>query len=221
MKTFFPVLALLFIAAKPVFAQNSNAAEDAYTRVITKRSQKIVDQLHIDDTSLARHVRDIIVLQYRDIGHVHDTREAETKAIKAADLPKEVAGLRLNQVDTTAYIELEKYHRTFLAELSALLTSEQVITVKNEMTYNILPLTYKAYLEMIPDLTSSQKVQIMADLIEAREYSMDAGSSEEKHWWFGKYKGRINNYLSSQGYNIKQEEKDWAERRAAKKNEAK
>ena len=32
---------------------------------------------------------------------------------------------------------------------------------------------------------------------------------------FGKYKGRINNYLSQQGYDLKQEERSWQERRKA------
>ena len=44
---------------------------------------------------------------------------------------------------------------------------------------------------------------------------MDAGSSEEKHAMFGKYKGRINNYLSAAGYDMKQAEKDLAERQKA------
>ncbi len=36
----------------------------------------------------------------------------------------------------------------------------------------------------------------MSLLWEAREHAIDGGSSEEKHAWFGKYKGRIiNNYL--------------------------
>lgn len=218
MKIYVPLTALLFIVAKPAFAQNSNADNDAYTRVITKRSQKIVDQLHINDTSLAHHIRDIIVMEYRNIGHVHDTREVEKKAVKEAHLSKAMTALRLNQIDTTAYVELEKYHRAYLAELSAQLTPEQVITVKNAMTYNILPITYKGYLDMIPNLTAGQKVQIMAYLIEAREYAMDGGSSEEKHWWFGKYKGKINNYLSKEGYNVSQEEKAWQKRRVAAKN---
>jgi hypothetical protein len=41
---------------------------------------------------------------------------------------------------------------------------------------------------------------------------MDAGSSDEKHKWFGKYKGRINNYLSSRGYDLKKRSKEWEER---------
>jgi len=44
---------------------------------------------------------------------------------------------------------------------------------------------------------------------------MDAGSSEKKHQWFGKYKGRINNYLAAAGINMKQAEQDWKKRREA------
>jgi len=44
---------------------------------------------------------------------------------------------------------------------------------------------------------------------------MDGGSSEEKHAEFGKYKGRINNYLSKAGYDMKQAEKDLAARQKA------
>jgi hypothetical protein len=32
---------------------------------------------------------------------------------------------------------------------------------------------------------------------------MDEGTSDEKHKVFGKYKGRINNYLAAAGYNLK------------------
>jgi hypothetical protein len=81
------------------------------------------------------------------------------------------------------------------------------------MTYGVLPLTYRVYMDMMPDLSQQQKAQMMAWLVEAREHAMDAGSSEKKHAWFGKYKGRINNYLSAAGYNMKQVEADWKKRK--------
>lgn len=211
MKWYLPLAALLLIAASPAFAQQQN---DAYTQVITKRSQKIVDQLGIQDTAKARLVRDIIVQQYRHLGQVHDTREAAKADLKKEHLGSSTASLRSKQLDTISDLQLEKYHRYFIGQLGALLSPEQIVTVKNAMTYNVLNVTYKGYLDMIPELTPAQKTQIMANLIEAREYAMDGGSSEEKHWWFGKYKGRINNYLSAQGYNLDQERKAWAKRRA-------
>jgi hypothetical protein len=84
--------------------------------------------------------------------------------------------------------------------------------VKDGMTYNVLNVTMTAYNSMMPNLTEPQKTQILAWLTEAREHAMDAESSEKKHGWFGKYKGRINNYLSAQGIDMKKEEAAWMAR---------
>src|SRR5690606_39833900 len=110
-------------------------------------------------------------------------------------------------VEEEADRKIAALHDQFLDKLSAHLTEKQIDQVKDGMTYNILPITYKAFLDIIPDLTEAQKKFIKGNLIEAREHAMDAGSSEKKHWWFGKYKGRINNYLSEQGYDLRSEER--------------
>ena len=57
-----------------------------------------------------------------------------------------------------------------------------------------------------------EKAKIMAWLVEAREFAMDAENSNKKHAAFGKYKGRINNYLSKRGYDLVKERKAWYER---------
>ena len=80
------------------------------------------------------------------------------------------------------------------------------------MTYNVLHVTYSAQLDMIPTLKEEEKAQIYAWLVEAREYAMDAERSKKKHEAFGKYKGRINNYLSKRGYNLTKEREEWAKR---------
>jgi len=72
---------------------------------------------------------------------------------------------------------------------------------------------------MIPGLTELQKKQIKVWLVEAREHAMDAGTSEEKHQWFGKYKGRINNYLSAAGYDMKKEGVEWQKRIKTSQNQ--
>ncbi|MGH8018178.1 MAG: DUF3826 domain-containing protein, partial [Opitutaceae bacterium] len=77
------------------------------------------------------------------------------------------------------------------------------------------PLEGAQAVQVHPGLTGEQKRQILAWLAEAREHAMDAGSSEAKHAWFGKYKGKINNYLAAAGYDAKKAEKTWLERRKA------
>ena len=80
------------------------------------------------------------------------------------------------------------------------------------MTYNVVKVTYDAQLEMIPTLTEEEKKQIMIWLLEARELAIDAESSNKKHEMFGKYKGRINNYLSARGYDLTKEREEWYKR---------
>ena len=60
--------------------------------------------------------------------------------------------------------------------------------------------------------------QILTGLKEAREFGSDAEKSKAKHGWFGKYKGRINNWLTKRGYDLKAEREGWYKRiEAAKK----
>jgi Protein of unknown function (DUF3826) len=169
--------------------------EAAYTRTITTRAQKITAKLGITDSVKANRVTAIIAGQYRNLNNIHALTNEELKNS-----------------------ELEKLHLSYLSQLSAELTPAQVEQVKDGMTYGVLPLTYNGYLEMIPRLTDEQKKQIMTWLVEAREHAMDAESSEKKHWWFGKYKGRINNYLSAAGYDLKKEGDEWQKRIKAAKN---
>jgi hypothetical protein len=70
----------------------------------------------------------------------------------------------------------------------------------------------------VPALTSEQKATIYDWLKEARELAMDGESSDKKHAVFGKYKGRINNYLSAAGYDMKKEGEEWAKRIQAAKD---
>ncbi len=128
---------------------------------------------------------------------------------------------RSKNLKKTREEKLTALHPQYLTKLSALLSPTQVEQVKDGMTYGVLPITYEGYLDMLPSLTDEQKKQIKDYLTEAREHAMDAGSSEEKHGWFGKYKGRINNYLSKAGYDMKKAGDDWEKRRKAAEGKSK
>jgi len=108
--------------------------------------------------------------------------------------------------------KLYRSHYGFLADLSMYLSPQQIEKVKDVMTFNVVHVTYEAQCDMIPSLKNEEKQQIMAWLIEARELAIDAESSKKKHEVFGKYKGRINNYLSARGYDLVKEREAWYER---------
>jgi Protein of unknown function (DUF3826) len=205
-----------------VFAQDANNMSDkndkeaVYIRTITSRAEKIVNTLGISDALKAKQVTTIIADQYKNLNKVYTERDEEIKSIRQKGLSKEETDSELKKFEASADKKVEVLHTNFLSVLSSELTPEQVTKVKDGMTYNVLNVTYTAFLDMIPALTTDQKSQIMAWLIEAREHAMDAESSEKKHWWFGKYKGRINNYLSAQGYDLNKERKEWEERQKTK-----
>ena len=108
--------------------------------------------------------------------------------------------------------KLYRSHYGFIADLSIYLNQNQIDKLKDVMTYNVVKVTYDAQCEMIPSLSDEEKKQIMAWLIEARELAIDAESSNKKHEVFGKYKGRINNYLSARGYDLTKEREEWYKR---------
>ncbi len=178
---------------------------DAYRKTVTQRAERIVAALDISDSGQRDRVVGLIADQYVDLSDAHAARDAAL----------EEEGSDAQAIRDASHRVVVEHHRKFIATLSAELTPQQVEGVKNGMTYGVVPITYEGYLRLVPNLSDEQKRMILANLLEAREYAMDAGSSDEKHGWFGKYKGRINNRLSAAGIDLKQAERDLPKRRAA------
>ncbi|MDB4919554.1 DUF3826 domain-containing protein [Mucilaginibacter sp.] len=218
MKKFFLTIGLILSSLLFVYAQKIQTPEEQanYTNVITKRADKIVDVLGIKDSVKYGRVRDVLVNQYRKLSNIHDTRDAEVAAInnakKQPGADKAAENAEIAVIDTNVAQQLHQLHETYISRLSKELSPEQIDKVKDEMTYKVLEVTYNGYLDELPNLTDEQKKKIKNWLIEAREHAIDAGSSKEKHEWFGKYKGRINNYLSAQGYDMKKAGEEWQKR---------
>jgi len=218
MKSSILALLLTFSGITAIFAQNNPVNDkEAYIKMITERSAKIVANLGITDAKKTEKVTVIIRDQYSNLNDIYAARDIRVKAIKEKNKDNKVErDSALAKDSRMVETSLNKLHKKYISKLSAQLTNEQVELVKNGMTYNVLPITYKAYQEEILTLTDEQKKQILVWLTEARERAMDAESSDKKHAWFGKYKGRINNYLSAAGYDLKKEGIEWEKRRKAK-----
>ena len=210
-------LAVIFCSTALVTAGEPEDA--AYIKTTSDRAQKIVAKLGISDDAQAVRVRDIIAKQYRDLSALHARRDAARVITKAAS-GSASTGRDAADGDTETALELEQFrlHAAFVGRLSAELTAPQVDQVKDGLTFNVVPITFQRYQELLPDLTAEQKLEIHALLLEAREHAMDAGSSEAKHAVFGKYKGRINNRLSSAGFDLKAAERALQERERSRKN---
>ncbi len=172
------------LAGLSTYAQERDVDPD-YWQVVMDRGGRIVDGLGLDDEARAARVQRIIAAFYADLSRVQDHNDADDPAVQ---------------------MEIEKIRRAFIGQLSAELTPAQVVGVKDGLTYGVVPLTLAGYRKMLPEMTPEESRQLEAWLIEAREYAMVAGSSHSKHGWFGKYKGKITNYLSQRGYDLKKAE---------------
>lgn len=153
-----------------------------------------------------------MVNQYKSLGQIHDGADDKMKSIKSSNAEKSVQEELIKNLTDETNAKLFFFNCAYIGSLSAWLTNDQIEKVKDGMTYGVVQVTYKSYVDMIPSLTTEDKKQLYAWLIEAREYAITAASSEKKHEWFGKYKGRFNNYLSARGYDIKKEREEWQKR---------
>jgi hypothetical protein len=173
-------------------ALKTEGQDPKYVETIKGRAQKIVDGLQLKDSKKAENVRNIIANRYFLLNDIHSKYGKDKQAERDA--------------------ELYKHHFELASALALYLTEEQIDAVKDGMTFGRLPRDYKAQLEMIPSLTDEEKAQVLIWLKEAREFAMDCGDSKQKHFWFDKYRGRTNNWLSSRGYDLKKERDAWMKR---------
>lgn len=190
---FAAILSLLTLTVNAqLVVLNDEGRDSAYVETIKGRAQKIVDGLQLTDQSQAKAVRNIIANRYFLLNDIHAKYDkSQQDALQA---------------------ELYKHHFELASTLALYLNDDQIEAVKDGMTYGRLKRDYNAQLEMIPTLSDFEKQQILIWLKEAREYAMDAADSKGKHFWFDKYRGRTNNWLSSRGYDLKKEREQWQKR---------
>lgn len=201
---------LLSIASRAQTGDEQKLAD--YKKAIHERASKIVTTLGITDPNKQEQVTQLLSEQYFSLNDIHEQAKADINSIKAKGLSKEETDAEIKAREEKKSTALLQRHDVFLTQLKKQLNDEQVDKVKDGMTYRVFPITWEAYQDMLPNLTTEQKNQIYAWLKEAREKAMDEGSSEKKHAVFGKYKGKINNYLSAAGYDMKKEGEAWQQR---------
>ncbi|MFA9390214.1 MAG: DUF3826 domain-containing protein [Prolixibacteraceae bacterium] len=208
---------IAFFFTLTLFAQQNESPVDEYTKVITGRADQIVKEMTFESENLKVRVRDIIVGHYRFLNDAEEARNADVAKIREefAD-NKDLKNAKIDLRKAEQELKIRDHHFAFVSQLKYIISEDQIDQVKDGLTYGVLQNTYNGYCDMIPQLNPEEKEQILFWLTEAREHAIDGGTSKEKHGWFGKYKGRINNYLSAKGYDLKKLSTDWEEGLKAK-----
>jgi len=186
------LVCLVSLGALGQVALKTEGQDPKYVETIKGRAQKIVNGLQLTDAKKAENVRNIIANRYFLLNDIHSKYGKDKQAERDA--------------------ELYKHHFELASALALYLTDEQIDAVKDGMTFGRLKRDYQATQDMIPTLSDFEKQQILIWLKEAREFAMDAADSKGKHFWFDKYRGRTNNWLSSRGYDLKKERDAWMKR---------
>lgn len=208
--TIFVTLITLSATNAQTIKLNSDGRDKDYVNTILERSKKVTDALNITGTEKGTQVLNIVANRYFELNDIYEERDSLKKAASSltGDAKKQAQAFAESQKDSKLY----RSHFAFDANLSLFLDEAGIETVKDVMTYNVVKVTYDAQCDMIPTLKEEEKAQILAWLKEAREFAIDAESSRKKHEAFGKYKGRINNYLSKRCYDLTKEREEWAKR---------
>ncbi len=188
-------------AAMAIEPLKAEGRDTAYVKVILGRVRKNISAVEFTDSVKYYAVRNVVANRYFELNDIYADRDS----LKKDPATKPTANAVCDS-------KLYRSHFALGAKLSLYLDDAQVEQVKDGITMGVVKVTYDATVDMIPTLKEEEKVQILAWLKEARELALDAESSKKKHEVFGKYKGRINNYLAKRGYDLKKEREAWYKR---------
>lgn len=215
----FPAAAQQAATTNQTTSVMSAAAEAEYTAKIEGRAAAILQALELKDEAKAAHVRDALLAQYRRLRAWHDANDARLKSLTNTATGRDTdsaTSLQARAEIEAIKVTLKSIHAQFLSALAPDLTPTQIDQVKDQMTYGKVKVTLDAYLEIIPGLTARHRERMLELLKEAREEAMDCGSAEEKSAVFKIYKGKINNYLSAEGFDVGKAYKDWGAKQKSK-----
>lgn len=164
-------------------------------------SNRIIKALNLTDKSKSESVRNLVAYQYQQVSKIQAAKTVRMDA--AQKLQKEAAEKESQAAWEESKAKLDQQRDLFVAKLSSFLNNDQVELVKNEITGQGLKKEYEKFQALLPDLTAEQKKKVYDYLVEARDNAMNVLTSRERNQWFAKFRGRANNYLSAQGYNLR------------------
>ncbi|MGN6371101.1 MAG: DUF3826 domain-containing protein [Phycisphaerae bacterium] len=160
-----------------------------YDQDLAKRADEVLKDLALTDTAKADHVKQSVIDYYKFLRAWHDQHDAKMKTLNK-DPKNNAAEITEERKDLTAG------HEAFLADLSSILTPDQVELVKDRLCYKRPTIMYQGFTKDNPWLTDEQKADMKKICDEARDLAMDGGSAKEKHAIMDKYKGRLTNYVA-------------------------
>lgn len=195
-------------------AATMGGEQDRVLATAEKRTADIMKALALTDPAKETKVRERLVAFYVDRinwgphddamkdlqGRIKKATAAGPKAKEAGDkaaAAKAEAEVKALTADLAALEKaLADMGASLMSDLAELLSPEQIVTVKDVMTYGRANIVYNKIVAD-NDLTDTQKAAVAKILADGRDAAWLAGSSEAKHNIMGKAVGRVNIYLDA------------------------
>ncbi len=167
-------------------------ASAASDAALEKRVDGIVASLDLNDPAKEVRVKEILSTDLRAVRDSHNAGFAPAKSVR----------------------------EDFNAGLAAELTPEQIETVKDRLTANKVPVTFRVYHQIVPNLTAAEDAKILELLKQAREQCLDVKNPDEMARIFEPYKKQIEKYLTADGHDWKTLYKQFVDSQKAAQNSA-
>lgn len=184
---------------------NVSALDAATQKHVDSKVAHLLGAIKIDDADKAGRVRGLVGGWIVTIWNWHKVNDPKLKELWSkwnqarAVVPKDEfpAEVIAHQIDDV-YASLKPAYQTFITQLSAELSPEQVDAIKE--TWSRSPgmmRTYKAYLEIVPDLNDEQKKVILDRMKLAREDAMLTDADREIVSIFKRHKVKVEAYIGT------------------------
>lgn len=186
-------------SSHPNEAATKPSEEALFEASIERRAAKTVGEMKLDDAAKAERVKERFKRHFRDL-HAWDVAHGKerTELFKALRKDKENAELRAKYDALIA--PLMATQKSFFDEMNAELTPEQVDAIRENLVGGRYDHNIRGYKAEYPDLPPEAWQKVVAMWQQAREEAMPLDNKEAKNEVFEIYKGRVNNWLSQQGY---------------------
>lgn len=168
------------------------AATPASDAALEKRVDALVASLQLNDSAKQARLKGILSANLRAVRDSHNAGFAPDKMVRE---------------DLNAGLEAE-------------LTPEQMEAVKDKLTVNKVPVTFKVYHQIVADLTAAEDTMILDLLKQAREKCLDVKNPDEMARVFEPHKKQIENYLIANGRDWKTLYKQFVDSQRANPNAA-
>lgn len=171
-----------------------------------KRANEVVKFMALDTLNKSRNlsVQNLVAFQYQKIVALNAERNAQLKKLKdSSGVTEEAYKKADNETWLVMKTSLEKQRDAYFEKMKQFLDAPQIEKLRNAMTNDGLNKEYDHFLALLPGLKNDQKKKVYDYLTEARDNAVNVLSSREINQWFAKFRGRANNYLAAQGYNLR------------------